>query len=240
MMTKKIPVKGDIVDNETASFYSFFDIPATSPTLVSSAIDSADGDDLEVDIASNGGDVFAASEIYTKLKAYQGQVTVNIEGLAASAASVIAMAGDVINMSPTAQMMIHKAWTYTAGNSDDLAHDSQMMDKTDQSIVNAYADKTGLKREDILKMMQDETWMTAQDAVDKGFADKIMFVDEKTPQVVNAASPIVPKAAVNKLLTLISSANKQPTENKTKKKSIPSLRDQKLAILLGKGGNDNA
>lgn len=236
-----IPIKGDIVDDKTASFYSFFDIPAVSPAKINELINAADGDSLEVDIASSGGDVFAASEIYTALKNYQGKVIVNVQGLAASAASVIAMAGDQVNMSPTAQMMIHKAWTFVEGNADDLAHDSKMMDSTDQSIVNAYEQKTGMDRDAILKMMSDETWMTAQVAVDKGFADQIMFVDDKQPQVVNAAAPVVPKAAVNKLLNLISKSKQaeateqsQPTENTTEEQPTPSLKDQKLAILLGK------
>ena len=233
----EIPIKGDIVDNTTGAFYSFFDIPAVTPAQVNKMIEGAD-DSLEVNIASNGGDVFAASEIYTNLKACPGKVTVNVEGLAASAASIIAMAGDQVNMSPTAQMMIHKAWTVTQGNADDLEHDAKMMDSTDQSIVNAYERKTGMDRNDILQLMTDETWMTAQDAVDKGFADQIMFVDEKAPQVVNAASPVIPKAAVNKLLNLINKAKPQTnepqlTKNKTETPT-PSLKDQKLAILMRK------
>ena len=95
-----------------------------------------------------------------------------------------------------------------------------------------------MDRNAILKLMADETWMTAQDAVDKGFADQIMFVDEKAPQMVNAASPVVPKAAVNKLLNLINKAKPQTnepqlTKNKTETPT-PSLKDQKLAILMGK------
>lgn len=236
----EIPIKGDIVDDTTGSFYSFFDIPAVTPAQVNQLIAEANdnGDNIEVNIASNGGDVFAASEIYTNLKAFPGNVTVNVEGLAASAASVIAMAGDQVNMSPTAQMMIHKAWTVSQGNADDLAHDAEMMDSTDQSIVNAYEQKTGMDRNDILQLMTNETWMTAQDAVDKGFADQIMFVDEKAPQLVNATSPVVPKAAVNKLLNLINKAKPQTneprvTENKTETPA-PSLKDQKLAMLMGK------
>ena len=154
------------------------------------------------------------------------------------------MAGDEVNMSPTAQMMIHKAWTITQGNADDLSKAVDMMDATDQSIVNAYELKTGMKRDDILQMMAKSTWMTAQEAVDKGFADKILFVDEKTPQVVNTTSTIVPKAAVNKLLTLLNrkdvtkNALKPETKN-NKQKPTPSLRDQKLAILFGKDDDQN-
>lgn len=181
-----INIKGDIVDNATGEVYSWLGMDAVTPKSIADQLDALNGQATEVDIASNGGDVFAASEIYTMLRSYGGKVVVNIQGLAASAASVIAMAGDEVNISPTAQIMIHKAWMQTAGNADDLTKDSKSLDETDQSIVNAYEDKTGLDRQDLLKLMQDETWMSAKEAVDKGFADKILFVDEQQPQVVNA------------------------------------------------------
>lgn len=243
MIAKKVMIKGDIVDDQTAAFYQFFGMPAVSPSGVADALNSDDpSSDVEVDIASNGGDVFAASEIYTLLKAYQGNVTVNIQGLAASAASVISMAGDKVNISPTAQIMIHKAWSQPAGNADDLNHEADILNGIDQSIASAYEAKTGMKQSDLLQLMSNETWLTAQDAVDKGFADEIMFTDDKQLQPVNAISHIPPKSAVNKLLNLIYKADKaKPTppgkpkegeENKTND-SQPTL-NSKLAILFGK------
>ena len=228
-LTKTINIKGDVVNDETAAFYSFFDIPSISPSQVSSILND-DNDDVTVDIASDGGDVFAASEIYTLLKKYSGKVTVNIEGLAASAASVIAMAGDQINISPTAQIMIHKAWGTIDGNSDDFAHQATVLSGIDESIAAAYEAKTGMKQTDLLHLMSQETWLTAQEAVDKGFADEIMFVDQKAPQVVNSISHIPSKKAVNKLFNLISKVNYQENQ------SQPSddLKNRKLAILLGK------
>lgn len=228
-LTKTINIKGDVVNDETAAFYSFFDIPSISPSQVSSILNN-DDDDVTVDIASDGGDVFAASEIYTLLKKYSGKVTVNIEGLAASAASVIAMAGDQINISPTAQIMIHKAWGTIDGNSDDFAHQATVLNGIDESIAAAYEAKTGMKQTDLLHLMSQETWLTAQEAVDKGFADEIMFVDQKAPQVVNSISHIPSKKAVNKLFNLISKVNYQENQ------SQPSddLKNRKLAILLGK------
>ncbi|NUF97325.1 Clp protease ClpP [Lactobacillus mellis] len=228
-MTKTINIKGDVVNDETAAFYSFFDIPSISPSQVSNILND-DNDDVTVDIASDGGDVFAASEIYTLLKKYSGKVTVNIEGLAASAASVIAMAGDQINISPTAQIMIHKAWGTIDGNSDDFAHQATVLSGIDESIAAAYEAKTGMKQTDLLHLMSQETWLTAQEAVDKGFADEIMFVDQKAPQVVNSISHIPSKKAVNKLFNLISQVNYQENQ------SQPSddLKNRKLAILLGK------
>lgn len=246
----KIPIKGEIVDNDTAAVYDWLGHDCVSPKKVEDVINNAD-DDVELDVASNGGDVFAASEIYTMLKNFNGKVVVNIQGLAASAASVIAMAGDQVNMSPTAQMMIHKAWTVTMGNSDDLEHDSKMMDSTDQSIVNAYEAKTGLDRNEILKMMGDETWMTAQQAVDKGFADAVSTgqSEEQPVQVMNAVEqPLLDKTAVNKIKNLMAKARQakpqeetktQPQNQNTNEKPTSSLRDQKLAILMGDEINGN-
>ena len=235
----KIKVKGAVVSNDDAEIYDWLGYDCVSPSKVEDALNDSD-EDVEVDIASGGGSVFAASEIYTMLKNYAGKVTVNIQGLAASAASVIAMAGDVVNMSPTSQMMIHKASTISQGNADDLAHDSKMMDVAGQSIVNAYGAKTGMDRDDILQLMANETWMTAQDAVDKGFADNVS-VGSQQPQLVNAVGvPVLSNDAINKIkntLAKVRSAKpekqaEKPVENK--KKPTPSIRDQKLAILLGK------
>ncbi len=239
----KIPIKGEIVDNDTATVYDWLGYDAVSPKKVETILSDSTGE-IELDVASGGGDVFAASEIYTMIKNYPGKVTVNIQGLAASAASVISMAGDVINMSPTAQMMIHKAWTVTMGNSDDLEHDSKMMNSTDQSIVNAYEAKTGLNRDEILKMMADETWMTAQEAIDKGFADAISTGSSK--QVMNATTkPLLSKQAVNKIKNLMAKAcqakpyDEMETLHQDSKESVPSLKDQKLAILFGKDDENN-
>lgn len=244
LLSKVINIKGTIVDDETAAFYSFFGIPSSSPSAVAQILND-DGDedipdepdsDVEVNIASNGGDVFAASEIYTMLRQANAKVTVNIQGLAASAASVIAMAGDTVKISPTAQIMIHQAASNMGGNKDDLAHEIGVLDGIDKSIANAYEAKTGLPQAELLNMMSNETWISAQDAVDKGFADEVMFIDEKQPAFANATSNFVPKSAVNKLLNLI---NKSETTSKLDNKindSQPTdeLKQRKLAILLGK------
>lgn len=241
----KIKIKGAVVSNDDAEIYDWLGYDCVSPNQVENILDDCNGEDIEVDVASGGGSVFAASEIYTMLKNYSGKVVVNIQGLAASAASVISMAGDEINMSPTSQMMIHKASTISMGNSDDFAHDSKMLDVTDQSIVNAYEAKTGMDRSDILQLMANETWMTAQDAVDKGFADNIS-TGSKTPQLVNAiGTPVLSNNAISKVKNLLAKVRSAKPENKvetpknTEKKPTPSLKDQKLAILLGDEINGN-
>lgn len=231
---RKIPIKGAIVDDDTAMFYDYFGMTCTSPKKVSSILDEevAEGDDdIVVDIASNGGDVFVASEIYSMLKNNTANVKVNVTGLAASAASVIAMAGDTVSIAPTAQIMIHKAWTRVDGNADDLNHEAGVLSGIDESIASAYELKTGMKQSDILQMMSNETWLTAQDAVDKGFADEIMFVNEDDEPVMNSMEDIPSKSAINKLMNLILKVDKQ--QNKvTSQFENQSLKDKKLAILM--------
>ncbi len=247
ILPKQIDIKGTVVDDETAAFYSFFGIPSASPSAVAQILNDDGDDDVEVNIASNGGDVFAASEIFTLLKAANANVTVNIQGLAASAASVIAMAGDTVKISPTAQIMIHQAASYGSsgigGNKDDLAneiadlsHEINVLDGIDKSIASAYESKTGMPQGDLLNMMAQETWIGAQEAVDKGFADEIMFVDEKQVAFSNATANIVPKSAVNKLLNLLNKSEKTAKLESEVKNSQPTsdLKQSKLAILLGK------
>jgi ATP-dependent Clp protease protease subunit len=129
--------------------------------------------ELNIYINSGGGDVFAGQSIHSMLKRHSATKTVYIDGLAASIASVIAMAGDKIIMPRNAMMMIHKCWTLAIGNADDMRKMAEDMDKIDESIVAAYEQKTGKDAKKIKKMMEKETWMTAEDALADGFADEI-------------------------------------------------------------------
>lgn len=130
-------------------------------------------DVLHVYINSPGGDPWAAHAIYNLLRRHASEKIVHIDGVAASAASVVAMAGDRVVMPPNSMMMIHKAWTLAIGNADDLREVADVMDRIDESLVMAYEQKTGLERERIRKMLAVETWMTAEEAVELGFADEL-------------------------------------------------------------------
>lgn len=130
-------------------------------------------DKLSIFINSGGGDVFAGQTIYSMLKRHKAEKTVFIDGLAASIASVIAMAGDKIVMPKNSMMMIHRAWTIGIGNANDMRKLADDLDKVDSSIVSVYTDKTGKTNEEIIGLMDAETWMSAQEAVDNGFADEL-------------------------------------------------------------------
>lgn len=231
----KIDIKGDIVSNDVGEFYEWFGMSSTYPNKIQQAIANDEDDEIVLDVASNGGDVFAASEIYTMLRDSQKNIIVNIQGLAASAASVIAMAGNTVRMSPTSQLMIHKASVSTIGNSDDLEHESEVLNGIDESIAMAYELKTGMKQTDILQLMSNETWMNAKVAVDKGFADEIMFNEsDDEPIFENAIHALPSKAAINKFKNLIA----KEKLNKQSSQSTNSVRERKLAILLDKKGEN--
>lgn len=202
----KINIKGPIISDGDQWIYNWFGIPATSPTKVSSAIDAAvknHSNELTVVINSGGGSVFSASEIYTSLKSFKGKVNVEIVGIAASAASVIAMAGTAISMSPTAQLMIHNASTVAFGDYREMDDTSGFLQNVNNSIINAYTKKTGKSVDELKSMMDEETWMTAQQALEHGFIDAIMFEDERTavasverPELVNG---VIPKEVIDKV-----------------------------------------
>lgn len=137
--------------------------------------------DISVWINSPGGDVFAAAQIYNMLRDYNGKVTVKIDSIAASAASVIAMAGDEILMGPTALMMIHNPMTVAAGSFSEMQKAIDMLDEVKQAIINAYEDKTGMRRGKISSLMDAESWFNAKKAVELGFADGILFNKSNPP-----------------------------------------------------------
>lgn len=173
----KVNIKGPIVSDNDAWIYEWLGIKATCPKIVHDAIEKANGEDLEVIINSGGGSVFPASEIYTALRDYAGNVIVKIVGLAASAASVVAMAGTKVLMSPTAQMMIHNVTTYAEGDYRDMEHTAEILKNANDTIANAYRLKSGKTQEELLALMDNETWMTAQKAKELGLIDEIMFED---------------------------------------------------------------
>ena len=152
-----------------------------TPADFRSELEAEEGD-VTVWINSPGGNVFAAAEIYTMLKDYKSQVTVKIASIAASAASVIAMAGDKVLMSPTALLMIHDPSTIAMGNTKAMEQAITTLNEVKESIINAYAAKSGQRRSKIADLMSNETWMNAKKAVELGFADEILYEDKEKPE----------------------------------------------------------
>nr|WP_207794470.1 head maturation protease, ClpP-related [Clostridium botulinum] len=179
--------------------YDWFEMDSTCPRDIEESLNKAKkNEEIEVIINSGGGSVFAGSEIYSLLKEYRGKITGKIVGLAASATSVIAMGCDILKISPTAQLMIHRASMISAGNSEDFAKGAEVLEGIDKSIANAYILKTGLKQDELLDMMSKETWLDAKTAKEKGFADEILF-DEDNKIVASFNSGVIPPQIINKL-----------------------------------------
>lgn len=179
---RKINVKGAIVGNADKRIYEWFGIDATCPKDISDAIEEARGEPIVVEINSGGGDIFAGSEIYTALKGYPGDVEVQIVGLAASAASVIAQAGKS-KISPTALFMVHNVSGSAYGDYRDMVHKAEVLETANRSIASAYMEKTGKSIDELQSIMDHETWMDARKAVEYGFVDEVMF--EEDPVLTN-------------------------------------------------------
>mgnify|MGYP004564354523 CR=1 FL=1 len=141
----------------------------------------AEDGDITLWLNSPGGNVFAAAEIYTMIRDYPHKVTVKIASIAASAASVIAMAGSTVEMSPTALLFVHDPSTIAMGNARDMEKAIATLNEVKESIINAYMAKTGLSHNRISKLMSDETWINAKKAVELGFADVILFDEKHEP-----------------------------------------------------------
>jgi len=173
----KINIRGPIIPNDDKWFYDYYSMESTCPKDVQDIIDSAKGEKLDIDINSGGGDIFAGAEISAAIKRYTGEVEIIIPTLAGSAASEIAMAGRC-SMMPSALMMVHNvAISGASGDYHEMDKASEMLQKANQSIANAYMMKSGMSAEDTLAMMDKTTWLTAQDAKGKGLIDEILFMD---------------------------------------------------------------
>ena len=180
---------------------SWFDDDVT-PKAFQAELEAGKGD-IDVWINSPGGDCVAASRIYTMLRNYPGNVTVKIDGIAASAASVIAMAGTKVLMAPTAMMMIHNPLTVAIGDSTEMQKAIDMLAEVKESIINAYEIKTGLSRAKLSHLMDAETWMNAKKAVELGFVDELLFKPEETVGVENSFT-FRRRAVTNSLLSKVS------------------------------------
>lgn len=172
----KISIRGPIISSNLHRLYQFYGMEATSPKSVADALTKGNGERAEVEINSGGGEIFAASEIYTALRSYAGGVIVRIVGLAASAASIIAMAGES-EMTPTGMMMIHNVQTEASGDYRQMEHTAGTLRDANHAIISAYIAKTGRPEAEIAAMMDAETWITAERAVELGLVDRVMQPD---------------------------------------------------------------
>ena len=184
-MPKTIEIKGPIITNDDKWIYDWFGVASCCPADIRSQLDDvADDESVQVVINSSGGDIFAASEIYDMLA--ESEATIKVV-FAASAASYIACAckSEIV---PTGMLMIHNVSSYVAGDYNDMAHESGVLLKASKAVATAYRLKTGMSEDELIGLMDKETWLTADEAVEKGFIDKVTEYAEKPKEVKLAAS----------------------------------------------------
>lgn len=209
--------------NGTIASESWVDDDVT-PQIFKNELMSGTGP-LTLWINSPGGDVFAAAQIYNMLMDYKDDVTVNIDGIAASAASVIVMAGTTVNMSPVAMMMIHNPMTVAIGDSKEMEKAIAMLSEVKESILNAYEIKTSLSRVQLSHLMDAESWFNAKKALELGFADSILYEPAPHEEGTTVESMMFSRAAVTNQLLL------KLADKKTQPKTPVSQLEKRLSLL---------
>lgn len=208
---KRINIYGPIVPNSYKWFYDYFEEECACPRDVDNVLNEANGEEVEVYINSPGGVIESGSEIYTMLKSYKGDVKIYITGAAHSAASIIAMSR-YCKMSPTALMMVHCVSSGARGNHSDMEKMADILRTADDALSNAYVAKTGLSKAEVLKMMEEETWLTAEKAKELGLIDAIMFEENKMIRLTASNFELPSEEKLNRVKELI---NKQTSNNDT-------------------------
>ena len=220
-MSTKINVKGVIVGNDYKEIYDYYEMESTCPNDVLNALPK-ENSPIEVIINSGGGHIDAGSEIYSIFKEYRGEVVIKILGVAASAASVIAMAGERVIIAPTAQMMIHNVGSIAKGDFNEMLHQAGVLKEMNRSIANAYILKTGKSESEVLNMMDKETWLSAKSALQGGFVDEIMGVSSENISEFLVASTdpagVLPHSVIEKY--------REMKNQQTKKEGSPKKRNR--------------
>ena len=225
--------------NGTIAEESWFDDDVT-PQLFKDELNAGEGD-ITVWINSPGGDCVAAAQIYNMLSNYKGKVTVKIDGIAASAASVIAMAGTEVLMSPVSMLMIHNPMTIAMGDHAEMQKAIDMLAEVKESIINAYVLKTGLSRAKLSHLMDSETWMNANKAVELGFADGVLnresggaensnAIDQEVADAVMFSSRAVNNALQNKITAKF--VKQKETVTKQAEIPAPETNERNVDALL--------
>ena len=224
--TETAPAERTLFLNGTIAEESWFDDEVT-PQLFKDELMSGSGD-ITVWINSPGGDCVAAAQIYNLLMDYKGNITVKIDGIAASAASVVAMAGTKVLVSPVSMLMIHNPMTVAMGNSEEMQKAIEMLAEVKESIINAYEIKTNMSRAKISHLMDAETWMDANKAVELGFADEIMKrADDNESLDAPEVSMLYSQAAItNSLMDKIAAKCRIQQKPETQEHSVDAYLEQ--------------
>ena len=183
-MKHRFDLRGPMIPNDYKWYYDWFGEDSTCPADLKKIMDIFQpGDELEVYINSPGGVIDVGSEIYTMLRGHAEETKIYITGEACSAASIVAMAAHC-EMAPTALLMVHCVSSGASGNHNAMEKAAEILRTADEALCNAYVAKAGMTKEEALAMMEHETWLTADQALERGLIDKVMFKDDTTPDLL--------------------------------------------------------
>ncbi len=201
----KININGYIIPNEYKRVYDFYRMESCCPNDIKTAKLQASGELLDITIGTcYGGSIFAGSEIGSEIASHEAGATGRVMGLAASAASVLAMYIPYLSMAPTAMMMVHNVSSYAEGDYHIMDQEKTTLISCNKAMAAAYVLKAGMTEEEVLKMMDKETWLTAQQAKEKGLIDEVLYANADPDQLVAATGPgMIPKAVIEKTLKLL-------------------------------------
>ena len=220
----RVDIRGPIIPNNYKDVYDYFGMESTAPIDIRKAVEKASGEQLDIYIDSGGGEIHAGSNIYTDLMSYQSDVNIYVIGLAASSASVIAMAGKLL-MSPTAMMMVHNVAMVAGGDYREMDKASEVLKQANRSMAAAYVAKSGMSEKEALAMMDKETWITAQKAVELKLSDGIMF-QEQQPLGADYNSGLLSIVKVNEIKEKIKSQFEGDA-----KRLVFDVQQQKINLL---------
>ena len=200
MQMKRIQLKGDVVPDNVGKLFDWFDLASIYPGNVKRALEDAGSEDVEITLTTNGGSVFAGQEIYDIIKNYEGKTTVKLSGLVASIGTLITCAFDEVLVSPVSTFMIHNpTLADVSGEKKDMEKAAQLLTTVENSLLDAYVAKTGLDKEGLADLMAKETFMTAQEVIDYGFADGIVEDSENELLLVAGFESLANSSFIKKL-----------------------------------------
>lgn len=239
----EIRISGTIVSDEDKFIYDWLGIDATCPADLRQSLEEANGDDVTIVINSGGGDLFAGVDMNYSIGQYAGKTTVDITGLAASAATLVACGADVVRAHPGAQYMIHNVASHASGDYNDMDHMSDILKNANVSISNIYRQKTGLDEKSLLKLMNAETWMDSKQALAYGFVDEIIGEKvDSTISLYNGVATILSDETKAKLRAQLTNQSEQ-TEGEETPEEAPAVQADnhereyaELELLKLKGG----
>ncbi len=235
----RVSIKGTIVSDDDRWIYEWFGIKAVCPADIHKAIENANGEELEVEINSGGGDVIAGNEIYTALRQYKGKVMITISGMAMSAASYIATARRC-QMTPVGIFMIHNVSGGARGDYHVMDKESEILQTINRAITAAYAEKTNMSQEELLDLMDKESWLTAEEALNYGFIDSIVENQEQQPKADEEAAffhgqkpaiynAVLDRQTIEKAKEMLGKTSKK-SENTTSGRKLPDSVLNSIAI----------